>query len=1147
MILRHVVRILIALLICAVIWWIGPLFAVGIYRPLTGFWVRLAFVALLLAWALWPLLVWLLRPRPTARRAAVPRQLDRVTARLRDAVRTLRHVGLASQRGIWQRIRYRMRRGYVHDRPWYLVLGPQGVGKSALLRASGQRFLLSEHYGLPATADTGATRDCNVWLADDAVYIDTAGSCMADEGMSADTLSAWSILLRRIRGMRRFPAIDGVVLCLDAAWLPQASMASRKSLADALRGRLLEVAGWFRHDVRVHILVNRLDTLPGIATLLALLPDEVLEDGIGMNLPVTGNLSPGAEVDGAWREFETRLQRQAMTAMQPLSGKEREHARGELLQALERIGELRQPLLDLVEQVFPASPVGFSTRLRSVWFGSAMNVAAADGGTAEPRPLGHVYRRPLQRAISERGWTDKAGRGGWRTRVAGAGAFAAAVLVLVAVGALLGGRYAWEREYIGSAWAGFNEAKRISHDAVAAPHGRDTVVQAADEFRYMAVLLDESYATGANPSLNPYTEHRLVKDSVSRTYRRHLAKVFWPEVERYVARALAEETATTSDELFETLKVYLMLTKPERRDTDALLAWFDRRWDRLAPPGSTVADRGAFEHHLRALFATDGEALPAMQADTSLLRGARGEAASLPLPTRVLSRIRALPLPADIEAVSLASAAGSQVALRRSGETTASETAIPGIFTLAGYRNVFLPHMERVAATALEEGAWVLDDGGENGGRGIAYTTTRQLADHVHRLYLGQYADAWDRFLKDIRIRQVAGLEDAAQLADQLAASSSPLGNVVRFAAAQTTLAGHDAGSVARPARGLEKKGNALIEQLAGSRSPTASLAQTMVDTRFEALHRLAGRGPDDRGADDSLARLFANLADQFAMLIGALGSGQIMPRSDALERLRSEANRQPAPVRGIVNELIHIADTQNLQRSRSRLASSASGVGSGVCARTIAGRYPLDRQAREDIGINDFVNVFGRSGALQTFFDGNLAAYVDTNAHPWRARLNAADGQPLVAAGTVRAFEQAARIRDTFLTDGGKFGFSMIVRPVELDPSVLEASLDIDGQVMQYARGSQQPMRIDWPGPRGGVYARLTLKLEGDRTETIGFEGPWALFRLFDAGSSRVFGPDRRELVLRRAAHAFRIEIRSSTQDSPLWSQALSRFRCPG
>lgn len=44
-----------------------------------------------------------------------------------------------------------------------------------------------------------------------------------------------------------------------------------------------------------------------------------------------------------------------------------------------------------------------------------------------------------------------------------------------------------------------------------------------------------------------------------------------------------------------------------------------------------------------------------------------------------------------------------------------------------------------------------------------------------------------------------------------------------------------------------------------------------------------------------------------------------------------------------------------------------------------------------------------------------------------------------------------------------------MIIRPISLTPSILEAVLDVDGQIINYSHGSNQPVKVDWPGPKGG------------------------------------------------------------------------------
>jgi type VI secretion system protein ImpL len=1146
-------RLILAIALCALWWWIGPLVSVGIYRPLAPVAVRAALVALTALWGLWPLGVWWLSRTPKrARPAAVPRVHDRLAARLDDTVRTLRHVGLTAQRGWLRRLRYRLGRRYLDQRPWFALLGAHGSGKSAIVPASGQRMLLSEHYGLPATIDDGPTLDCNVWLTEKAVYLDTTGAFVALDQGEGDVLSTWRGMLRRLRRLRRHRSLDGIVLCIDAAWLDAAPATMRKSLVDSLRARILEMADELRADLPVYLLLTRLDTMPGGRALLTTVNDDTLIRGMGFALPVKdADGGRAGQVDQAYRAFETSLHQQVIGLLHALPGDTARDTQHELLEVTERIGALRLPLLDMIEQLFPLTPIGFSGRLRGLWYGSAADLPAAqhgDYGQHAVRSLGRSYAAALQCAVAERGVCRQLGRGAWRRHVMQRGAYAAVGVGLIAVATLLGTRYLWERNYIDHARAGFEEARRISKDAVAAPNGRAAVVQATEQLRYMAALLSGESAQ-AHPLVNPYVEHGRIDAAVVDTYRQHLIKILWPEVERFVSASLSAETAARSPELFETLKVYLMLGQPERRDAAALVAWFGRRWAQLAPAGSTAADRATFDYHLHALFAASAVALPTHRSDGALIRDARIQASDLPMPERVVSRLTSLPVPSSIQGVSLALAAGDGAALglRRAGDATMTDMAVPAIFTLAGYRDVVLQHIDGIAASVLEESSWVLAERAVGESDSAGYATAQRLSDDAQRLYLNRYAASWKTFLRDIRIRQVASLDDAAQLANFLAEPDSPLARLVRFASVQTALSAPVEGYVAGGASKVAAQGSNLLASVAGETNHADSLSQEIVDRQFESLHRLAGPvGETPAAHGEALARLFTEASSQLQTLVGALRSGKVLPQGESLHRLRGEADRQPDPVREMLNDLIRIASTQSVRESRAQLAMGASGLGSGICARAIAGRYPFNRQADGDVGLDDFARVFGRSGALQAFFDQRLAAYVNADAHPWRARAGTDTDQPIVGEATIRSFEHAAQIRESFFKSDNRLGFTVILRPVALDASVLEATLDIDGQVLQYSHGPQQTQRIDWPGPRGGVSVRVSMRHANGQTSTASFDGPWAIFRLYDASRPRVIAPDAQELTVATPSGNFKLEMRSSTQDFPLWSQALSRFRCP-
>jgi hypothetical protein len=65
-------------------------------------------------------------------------------------------------------------------------------------------------------------------------------------------------------------------------------------------------------------------------------------------------------------------------------------------------------------------------------------------------------------------------------------------------------------------------------------------------------------------------------------------------------------------------------------------------------------------------------------------------------------------------------------------------------------------------------------------------------------------------------------------------------------------------------------------------------------------------------------------------------------------------------------------------------------------------------------------------------------------------------------------------------------------IKPVEMDLSIKNIILDIDGQIVRYDHGPQIPTPVTWPGPRGTGQVRVQVNPPGSGT-TFGtvFEGP--------------------------------------------------------
>ena len=228
-------------------------------------------------------------------------------------------------------------------------------------------------------------------------------------------------------------------------------------------------------------------------------------------------------------------------------------------------------------------------------------------------------------------------------------------------------------------------------------------------------------------------------------------------------------------------------------------------------------------------------------------------------------------------------------------------------------------------------------------------------------------------------------------------------------------------------------------------------------------------------------------------------------------------------------------------------IAQTESVVGS-FCRRAVVGKYPFVNTDQE-VDADDFARLFAAGGLIDDFFQKVVAPYVDTNVTPWRYKRDAADLPP-VAGPDLSSFAKSIDIRETFFREPGgrKMTWKADVRVVSLDPSITELMLNFDGQTLRYVHGPAVPWSIVWPGPRGGVVAEVMASPRIKSTSALSLRGPWAIFRLFQAGQiSGTANQSKTVVDFLFDGRVAVLEVNAGTQPNPLTSDVLKGFKCPG
>lgn len=486
------------------------------------------------------------------------------------------------------------------------------------------------------------------------------------------------------------------------------------------------------------------------------------------------------------------------------------------------------------------------------------------------------------------------------------------------------------------------------------------------------------------------------------------------------------------------------------------------------------------------------------------------------------------------------------------------------------------------------------------------------LLEDIRRQYLNEYASHWEAFLDSVRTvggSDITGTSLGFDLSvlRQFAAPDSPLSRLARAAARETTLSRplvtrsqEEKSFLDKATDELNKKTREIGKNL-GIRAEER-LEREIVDNRFAALREVVTGQPDIAlssgvGASGGKPGLdtISGLVNEFYTLLvvadTALTAGSLPPGgAEVGARLKLEAGKLPAPFREVLTALavsggdkVNEGSTDILRKQAQQQLDRIMGLMamqvSEPCKRGVEGRYPL-AAVEQDASIEDFSQVFAVGGAADEFFAKYLAPFVDTGVRPWRYKspdmANAMVGAENIANGTppkpatagptllgellkllarsgpnLDAFYRAQQIRELFFREAGgkRFAWRMDLKVLELEPSITDLIIDIDGQGQRYAHGPVQAFAVSWPGPRGGSTAELSAnpRVSG-ASSTMRASGPWALFRLLEKG--RIVStatPGRMSVEFQFDGRKALLDINSGSQPNPLNSDVLKAFRCPG
>ncbi len=1059
--------------------------------------------------------------------------------------------------------------GYLYERPWYVIIGPPGSGKTTAIRNSGLNFPLEAG----RVAGVGGTRNCDWWISEQAVLIDTAGRYTTQDSDATSDKAGWERFLELLRRERPRQPLNGVVVAFGADMISKLDQPGREMHAKAVRRRVRELEQKLGQKLPVYFLVSKADLIVGFTEFFDDLDREARDQVWGMTFPVEHTAE--GQVARFGEEFGGLVQRLHDRILERLQTERGPEQRVRIAGFPAQLASLEPPLAAFLQAAFGGSKLDPAPFLRGLYFTSGTQEGTPiDRLTgALSRAFGLASRRPAA-VTSQKGRSYFLGRllrevvfneaklaardRGLerRNRIIQIGAWSLAAICVVG-----GAWWAWSAtsietargEKVAAALEGAKtSAQGLPLERIAATDDLVRVIPYLDRVRSVPPASE-----GKGGGLGLSQEEKL-QGAGQLAYKRALERVLLPRLMSRLESQLRDNMQRPAY-LYVATRVYLMLGRQGPLDRPLVKEWMTLDWAQTYPGAVGAPIRDALGGHLDAALAEAAkpEGIASVALDGALVDQARRVFSRLPMAGRVYARLRGSATEAAPWRPSEALGPSGQRLFAAKGRPLA-EIAVPGLFTVEGLHRTFLPRLPQAIRDAASE-SWVL-------GPEAAATASdaRQLETSVLRLYADDYVKAWQEMLGEIELVPFSSLTQAAEALNLLGAPNSPMRDLLQGVARQLSPATPPApppgpasaaagavqaaaGAAASAVAGQAATASRVAEALgvtAGQPPPATVVAQT-VEERFRPLREISGKPLE------GILSIMSELYAQVAKLATAPPGGALpaaTPGLDPGQRLAAEAQRAPEPLSRWLNVA---AQSSGMLRSGGTKASVAAAAAQQLApfCRAVEFRFPFRQDAAApDMPMDDFVRLFGPAGVFDQLFDKMLRNYVDTRQKPWRAV--AVDGSPPpVAPGDVAQFERAATIRDAFfpapLPGQPSAGLRFDLMPLALNPVATGATFEAEGvkAVIPPGGAGARAVQLQWPS-RGVV----SLTFDGDAPgAALLNDGGWAALRFVSRGRlAATRTQDRFRLSIRQGDRSAEFELRTGSIVHPFMLRELAEFRCP-
>jgi len=956
-------------------------------------------------------------------------------------------------------------------KPWFLIDGPRGAGKSSLLTDSVAPFK-EIRPGFFSTAD--------------AVYIDPPSAVISagDDG--------WGDFCRRAARYKFLQrrALDGLLIVVDVHELSTVDAVSVDRIAANLRSRADALAVSTGYDVPVYFIFNKIDLFDGFAEFFG-------DKGVAGRLRVLGALSDARGVSAACspvtvfaRHFrEIRGELSDICVRRVISADNPGHygKNGRLYRFLTGFELAEAPIAAFLTEFFRARGNG-GARFCGFFFTSSKAGAVA------------LSRKVVCEVIPKTPYRAKdVADGRWSCYLRRAGSYALTGLLWAAFVSLFVGGGLSDAAYIRGVQAElaaiFEGGAEAANQFAALEKLRSAREYLRGGFmRPWRLIFGTDAASGA--------VFRAYAGASERVVAQPAARYLEASVKRRITAQAGDLPASERMALYRELEAYLLLTggnlvKGVNEDSAACRvgAAFKKM------PG--VEDEVIMANiRMTVKLAAEGR-YKNIPADNAAVESARARLAAAPQAAAVyaavmdrLARAHA-PLP-------MAKITGGGVLLKHGRD-------VSDLYTRGGWENAVFPELVKASKEPFKAD-WVT-------GPPAAVSNEERLLSELASLYAEDLTRSWLEFIKNTYVSVQPSLPSLARDLDLLAAPDCETGRMLAAACSLATQPASDfslSRVSANSASSIKGQVTGAVNKLRGG---VAGVAYDIRDPFAEARSASFAHAEAflKNGAFDAYRGALGKLAEKIRVCVDRNSYVPFITGGDdplrecrvALDRAyASMPSRVSVSLRRILEPPLDIATAALTKAVVEEIEESWSAEVVNTYAGKLMNRYPFDKKGN-DASWGDFEEFFKpQGGILWKYRDKNLSGVLERTSRGWegagrsiRLPLPLNDELP-------RFFNGAERIADSFFKkDGQPKRHEIIFRPIRSSSG--EVVLLSGDKLFDFKTG--QPATIGkQQGSEADEAIALRLTTADKAQEEMRLTGEWAAIRLFETGIVDKLGNDK-------------------------------------